>query len=116
MKKVFYICAPYRADTPEGVQANINRAVEFGKAVLRAGHIPIIVHLPTLAMWGLDTRDGRVDKEIIEHDMKLLDMCDALLVCGDRVSKGMQAEIDHCGTVGKDIFRMMHPGGNIVLY
>lgn len=40
-----YICSPYRADTPEGIQANERKAKQYCKIACKAGYIPIAPHL-----------------------------------------------------------------------
>lgn len=40
-----YICSPYRADTPEGIQANERKAKRYCKIACKAGYIPIAPHL-----------------------------------------------------------------------
>lgn len=49
-----YIAGPYRAETPELIQANIDRAGELGRYAVECGRVPIVPHLYGVAVYGDD--------------------------------------------------------------
>jgi len=88
--KTIYVAHPYRARTTLGVLLNIWRAIKFGRYLKKLNYCPIIPHInswATIAFYGDDTK-------ITEYDMELLKRCDALAVCGERVSAGMKKEVE----------------------
>ncbi|MNS50832.1 hypothetical protein D3C72_834900 [compost metagenome] len=44
MRRIF-ICSPYRADTPEGIEANVARTIAACQAVMSVGDYPVAPHL-----------------------------------------------------------------------
>lgn len=96
MKKFVYICAPYRAANIDGVKENIDKAIKYARKIMVQGHIPMISHIFTDALWGKDTDHPHIDKEIVDFDLELLSRCDEMAVCGERISHGMQREIEWC--------------------
>ena len=91
-KKLVYICAPFRADTADKVHDNIAIAKKFARKAYDDGLIPIVPHVCSPAIFGFHTKDILV----VEYDLELLKRCDLMWVCGDRISKGMQTEINFC--------------------
>lgn len=75
-----YIAAPYSADTPEAMEANVSAAIDAGVALALMGHAPIIPHLshyvalrhPEALSWG----------QYMVWDLALLDGADAVLYLG----------------------------------
>ena len=54
MIKRIYIAAPYRAETPEGVEINILKAIEVGRWIVKYGEgilFPVIPHVLTNAVF-----------------------------------------------------------------
>jgi nucleoside 2-deoxyribosyltransferase len=82
---VLYIAGPYRADTRDGIEANIQAAREVATAVWEAGHVAICPHLNTAHFNEYDhVLDGYID---------VLSRCDGLvLVPNSENSRGTQAE------------------------
>ena len=87
-----YICSPLSDATEEGMLANIKAAKAYMhyantrlKMVARAPH----AYLPFLLC-----DDIRAERAIaLQFGLKLLEQSDVLLVCGNRISKGMEGEI-----------------------
>lgn len=93
MKKLAYICAPYRAETISGIEMNISRAIMAARWVYnKYGHVPIMPHINSRDVLGLIADDSQV----VEFDMSLLARCDLMYTFGDRISKGMWAEVKFC--------------------
>lgn len=85
--KFVYICAPLRGDVAE----NTRSAAEQAKEVFDAGDIPICPHLmfPPVA----DVNDRGEDEKAMRMCLDLIDRCDEVRVCGDKISEGMRREI-----------------------
>src|SRR5690242_2816840 len=78
---LIYVAGPYRAETPEGVDANIKRASDIGAALWAAGHVAFVPHNNT-------ARYEREHPEIPEAaylagDLVALARCDAVVLTPD---------------------------------
>jgi hypothetical protein len=87
MKKVF-ICSPYRGE----VEKNTKIAREFGRLAAKCDYVPVIPHLVFPQF--LDDNDPEERILGITLGAELLKVCDMMWVVGDRVTKGMQFEIE----------------------
>lgn len=99
-----YICSPYRADTAEGVQANVDAAKDYCRYALAQGYSPICSHLFFTQF--LD--DGKKDERALGLALgkRCIDFADVFFVFlnADRViSEGMQEEIEYAQSEGKTI-------------
>lgn len=92
--KLVYIASPYAGDVEENVA--------FAKAACRYamenGATPVAVHLlyPTF----LDDADPAQRQAGLRMGLRVLDACDELWLCGDRVSQGMKAELAAAERIG----------------
>lgn len=93
MEKLIYVCTPYRASTTEELTENVELAKRVCQRVLSENDVPVAPHLffPQLSV----TR-----KVGTEAGLKLLEKCDAVYVCGSRISQGMAAEIENAIKLG----------------
>lgn len=91
---VVYVCSPY-ADDPEG---NTARAKRYSRYALDHGCIPLAPHL--LLPQFMDESERDLAMFI---DMVLLGKCKKLWVFGNRVSAGMQEEIDRAEKKGMPV-------------
>lgn len=108
--KVLYIAGPYSAKTREEIQQNINIAEQVGKAVLKAGFVPLIPHRIS-AHW-----DDDPEFDLAEWDhaawldrfcLPLLEKCDGILMIdGWQLSKGATIEFEHACRMDKLIHTM----------
>jgi hypothetical protein len=92
--KTIYVCSPLRGD----YETNIARAREYCRAVALDGNIPIAPHVYCTSFL-----DDTVEKERhigMAIGIELLRFCDELMVCGDRISEGMAAEIAEAERLG----------------
>ncbi len=107
-RKRAYICSPLSAKTDEEFVENMHRAraymhyaaKEMGMAA-RAPH----AYLPMLLC-------DRIPNEralALQFGLRLLEESDILLVCGDRISLGMQGEILHAISIKTRILTFSHP-------
>ena len=87
-KKLVYIASPYAGDVTE----NIKTAQEACRYAVEQGAVPIAVHL----MYPQFLDDGSPkDRETgLQMGLRVLGVCDELWLCGDRVSSGMQKELE----------------------
>ncbi|MDE6852137.1 MAG: hypothetical protein K2J67_06565 [Lachnospiraceae bacterium] len=103
-----YICSPLSAKTEEEFLENMHRAraymhyatKEMGMAA-RAPH----AYLPMLLC-------DRIPNEralALQFGLRLLEESDILLVCGDRISLGMQGEILHAISIRERILTFSYP-------
>ena len=90
-KSLAYVCAPYCADSIEGIDANINQAVLFAQKVYELGYVPLTPHLLFPFIKKEESEEQR--EWAVEADLEILKMCDALFVCGEKITNGMEKEI-----------------------
>ncbi len=88
-KNLVYICSPYAGD----VEENLRRARQYSRYAVFQGAIPVTPHL----LYPQFLQDAEpAEREIgTECAMALLALCDELWAFGDRISKGMAAEIEY---------------------
>ncbi len=80
--KLVFICSPYRGD----IEANARKAEEYCKFAIKEGHVPIAPHLYFPRFFDDDDLG-------ISMGLELLSKCSEIRVYGDRVSEGMEIEI-----------------------
>ena len=88
---VVYICSPYRADTPEELEENLNNVRRYFRFALSQGYAPIATHFAVCSV--LNDDDPAEREQGISLDVRYLTFCDELWVFGDRISAGMAHEI-----------------------
>lgn len=105
MKKKYYVCSPYRNEDKMKMAANQLRAQglceEIEELVPNCKCYAPHAFLPHLL-------DDTVEKEreiALEFGLKILDLCDVLVVCGDIVSSGMAKEIAYARKHGKKVLK-----------
>ena len=85
---IIYICSPYRGDTIR----NTELARKYSKFAVGKGAIPITPHLVFPQFLNDGIEDER--KHAIRMNLVLLDRCEEIWVFGDKISEGMEAEIE----------------------
>lgn len=107
-RKRAYICSPLSAKTDEEFVENMHRAREYmhyaAKEMGLAARAPH-AYLPMLLC-------DRIPNEralALQFGLRLLEESDILLVCGDRISLGMQGEILHAISIKLPIITFSHP-------
>lgn len=88
---VAYICSPYRADTPEELEENLNNVRRYFRFALSQGYAPIATHFAVCSV--LDDNNPDEREQGISLDVRYLTFCNELWVFGDRISAGMAHEI-----------------------
>lgn len=86
-QKLVYVCSPCKGD----VENNIERAKEYCKSVLIAGHIPLAPHIAFSGILHDDIPQERQTALLI--GLELMSRCDELWVFSGTISDGMAAEI-----------------------
>lgn len=85
--KFVYICSPLRGDVKE----NIKKANEYCREEALKGNCPIAPHCIFTQFLNDNILEER--KLGIEMGLNLLTRCDEILVCGNKITEGMQMEI-----------------------
>lgn len=94
IKKLVYIASPYAGDA----EKNIIRAQEYCKKAIREGTAPVAVHLfyPDL----LDDSNVKEREQGMSLGIRVLTSCDEMWVCGERISAGMEQELEQAQQMG----------------
>lgn len=93
-KPIVYVCSPLRGD----IKRNINKAKGYSRFVYAEGGIPLAPHI--IFTQFLDDEDEDERKAGIEMGLKLLSVCDEIWVFGERLSEGMNTEIEIAKSLG----------------
>lgn len=101
-KKV-YICSPLFAPTRKGIEENMSKAIEYMEIVSATLNCKAVAPHAFLPLF-LDDRDPVERKLGLEFGLRYLATCDALIVCGDRITKGMSDEIAKAIELGIPVF------------
>ena len=86
-KKIVYICSPYRGNIP----LHVAQAKTMCRFVLKKGAIPLAPHLYFPQF--MNDMNHTERESTMEMNMQLMELCDEVWVFGDRITKGMSAEI-----------------------
>ncbi len=88
-KQLIYVCSPYAGDVEENVAA----AKRYCRFVISKGFIPIATHL----LYPQILDDNNPDERALGMTFGniIMDSCFEVWVFGDRISKGMQEEINY---------------------
>ena len=90
-----YICSPYR----DNLRVNVMRARQYCKFAVSKGRIPIAPHL----YFPQFMSEERERERVMQMNFELLKLCGELWVFGDKITKGMEAEIAHAVRLRKKI-------------
>lgn len=86
-----YICSPLSAKTKEEIRENMHRARFYMKLFADAyGYRTYAPHayLPEL----LDDKNKKERDIALSFDLDLLKLCQIVIICGEKISEGMQQE------------------------
>lgn len=101
-KKV-YICSPLLSPTRKGIEENMVKAREYMEIVSTMLNCKAVAPHAFLPRF-LDDRDPVERKLGLEFGLRFLSTCDALIVCGDRITKGMSDEIAKAIELGIPVY------------
>lgn len=96
MKKIF-VCSPLRGQFTE----NIEKAKYYCHRVMELGHLPFAPHIYFTQFLDDSIENERVSG--IAMGIEMLKLFDEVWVFGDRISEGMQAEIDMAKQLNMEI-------------
>ena len=89
---IVYICSPYSGD----VERNTPAARRYSRYATEQGCVALAPHLLLPQYISEETERGLA----LGAGLRLLDMCQELWACGDRISEGMKREIEHAHATG----------------
>ena len=89
---IVYICSPYSGD----VERNTLTARRYSRYATEQGYVALAPHLLLPQYISEETERDLA----LNAGLRLLDMCQELWVCGDRISEGMKHEIEHAHATG----------------
>ncbi len=85
--KIVYICSPLSGD----IEGNTQKAIGYCKEAVKRRLIPIAPHV--YCQQFLDDTVPQEREAGMAIGLELLKFCNELIVCGNRISRGMSAEI-----------------------
>ena len=89
---IVYICSPYSGD----VERNTLAARRYSRYATEQGYVALAPHLLLPQYISEETERDLA----LNAGLRLLDMCQELWVCGDRISEGMKREIEYAHATG----------------
>lgn len=98
-----YICSPLSADTQKGIIHNMEMAKFYLAKMREIYHCRTFAshaHLPLM----LDDSIPEEREAALQIGMKMLRLCDTLIICGRRISSGMAKEIKAAFALGIEVF------------
>lgn len=98
--KLVYIASPYAGD----VEANVAFAKDACRYAMEQGATPVAVHL--LYPQILDDAVPAEREAGIRMGLRVLESCDELWLCGNRMSHGMKAELAAAEQLGIPVIRI----------
>ena len=89
---IVYICSKFRGN----IAHNMAMARRYSRYAADIGCVPLTPHL-----WLPQFLSEETERDLaISMDLRLLERCDELWVCGDEISEGMAREIAHADEAG----------------
>lgn len=105
VKPLFYICSPYRADTEEQRKLNQRKAEAYKR--LAEAEFDCRTVAPHTVLPNFLNDEIEEERNIaLKIGLDLLDVCGGIVICGDKISVGMQNEIEKAKQLGKRIERL----------
>ena len=98
MKKLAFICSPFAGD----MERNTERAKGYCRRAVELGYNVYCPHL--LLPQFMREEDEREEAMLL--GMEMLRRCDAVLAFGNRISPGMERELELAWELGKEIINM----------
>ena len=101
--KKAYICSPLSAPDAKGVSHNMDMARFYME------RMQVLCHCRTFASHAylplmLDDSIPEERETALRIGMELMDLCDALIICGRRISSGMEGEIKEALENGMEVY------------
>lgn len=108
MTRLMFLAHPVGGDVP----GNLARARRW-LAYLFAAYREIVVVAPWITDLGAIPLDDAVAEERergIQRNLVTLQRCDGIILCGGRISSGMQRELDAARLLNLDVIDLVHLG------
>lgn len=100
LRPLVYVMAPFRAPTAIEREANIHWAKMAGVQIAAIGACPVVPHANVAYYY-----DSFDESEMMNICFSLLSVCAAVMVVStERLTTGMQQEIEFCKTQGIPVF------------
>ncbi|HUM84092.1 MAG TPA: hypothetical protein PLN48_09995 [Lachnospiraceae bacterium] len=112
-RKVVFISSPYRPESKDRglaqkeLDRNIQRASDACKLVTLFHDLPVAPHLYFPLF--LNDNDPAERRQGLQFSLSLVDRADELLVCSNRITEGMLAEINEAKRIGIPVHCMGEP-------
>ena len=90
--ELVYICSPLSAPTEQQIRENMKKASDYAELVVRQFHCRAIAPHSFLPAY-LDDRIPEEREICLAFGISVLKLCRAVIVCGNRISSGMEGEI-----------------------
>lgn len=102
MKRI-YVCSPLNAPTGEGIRENMLKAREYMR-VIEDSFSGVKCYAPHAWLPEmLDDNDETERTLALNFGQEILSICDAVFICGNRISAGMAAEIKSAIALNIDV-------------
>ena len=112
--ELVYICSPLSAPTERQIRENMKKASEYAELVVRQFHCRAIAPHSFLPAY-LDDRIPEERELCLAFGISVLKLCRAVIVCGDRISKGMEGEIRAARDCKIPVYRLRERPDGIIL-
>ena len=101
--KKAYICSPLSAPDAKGISHNMDMARFYMERMHDLYHCRSFASHAYLPLM-LDDSIPEERETALRIGMELMDLCDALIICGRRVSSGMAGEIKEAFLKGMEVY------------
>ena len=104
-KELVYVCSPLSDSTREGMEKNMKKAAYYAALIKEQfGHRAIAPHsfLPEY----LDDNILQEREVALAFGLSVIRIAKAVVVCGDRISKGMKAEMEKAKEWDIPVYRL----------
>lgn len=109
-----YICSPLSAPTEEGIRQNMEKAAHYARLVSGAFGCRAIAPHSFLPEY-LDDSIPEEREAALAFGLSVLRLCKAVIVCGSRISSGMQGEIRMAGELHIPAYALLEQEGGAML-
>ena len=102
---IVYICSRYSGD----VTHNTEMACRYSRFAVEGGYVPITPHI-----WLPLFLSEETERDLaISLDLRLMDICSEIWVCGDVISDGMRREMAYAAEIGIPILHVKEEEINV---
>ena len=113
-KDLVYICSPLSAPTWEEVQENMKKAAHYASLVSKAANCRAIAPHSFLPEY-LDDRISEEREVALAFGLSVLRIAKSMVVCGDRISSGMNGEIEKAKEWGIPVYSLLESEAVVML-